>query len=168
MLAMMGARLQSRIQSRIANDILPFFALICMLFAGGISCTARADDSSFHWKSIDGAQLKLDEKIPLAWNVYQPDKKKDSNLVLVLLGRRYILLDSKAKVAYVVLTEDLHAQGQDFNSANLAIASHVIPSTAWSQRDIGPAEQIELTLEDYGRTLSVQLPHPLDLRMPIY
>ena len=145
------------------------FALVVALCTGAASCSARADDAdSFHWKSVDGAQLKLDDKVPLAWNVYQLDKKKESNLVLVLLGRRYILLDSKAKLAYVVLIEDLHAQGADFNSGNLAVASHLIPSMDWSQRDIGPAEQILLTLEDYGRTLSVQLPHPLDLRMGVY
>lgn len=163
----MDIRSQLRAQRR-ASDLIPIFALMIALFAGAISCAARADEPAFHWKYVDGAQVKLDEKVPLTWNVYQPDKKKESNLVLVLLGRRYILLDTKAKLAYVVLIEDLHGQGQDFDSANLAIASHVIPSTAWSQRDIGPAEQIELTLEDYGRTLSVQLPHPLALRMPLY
>ena len=165
----MGTRVQSRAQSRPPRSAISFFALAIALFVGASSCSARADDSgSFHWKSVDGAQVKLDDKVPLAWNVYQPDRKKESNLVLVLLGRRYILLDSKAKLAYLVLIEDLHTQGQDFNSANLAIASHVIPSTDWSQRDIGPAEQILLTLGDYGRTLSVQMPHPLNLRMGVY
>jgi hypothetical protein len=156
------------VRGRAASGLILVFALVIALFAGAAACSGRADDSGFHWKSVDGAEVKLDEKVPLAWNVYQTDKKKESNLVLVLLGRRYILLDSKAKLAYVVLIEDLHAQNQDFSSANLAITSHVIPSTDWTQRDIGPAEEIQLKLEDYGRTLSVQLPHPLDLRFGVY
>jgi hypothetical protein len=130
---------------------------------------ARADDArDFHWKPVDGAQVKLDDKVPLKWNVLQVDKKKQSNFVLVLLGRRYLLLDTKAKHVYLVFPTDLHAAGDDFESDDLATASRMIPSTAWSDRDIGPAEEYRVTLGDYGRTLSVQLPHPLDIRLGIY
>jgi hypothetical protein len=128
----------------------------------------RADDSGLHWKAVDGSQVKLDDKVPLTWNVYQLDKKKQANLVLVLLGRRYILLDDKAKLAYLVFLSDVHVQGDDISSGDIAIQSHVIPSTDWTVRDIGPAEEVRLTLEDYGRELSVQLPHPLDIRLGIY
>lgn len=138
---------------------------LCCLTAVG----AKADDSGdFLWKPVGGAQVKLDDKIPLTWSVFQLEKKKQSNFVLVLLGRRYLLLDTKAKLVYLVFPADIHAQGDDFNSGDLAVASRVIPSTTWSDRDIGPAEEYRLTLEDYGRTLSVQLPHPLDIRLGIY
>ncbi len=130
---------------------------------------ARASDAGdFHWKSVDGAEVKLDNKVPLTWNVYQTDKKKSSNFVLVLLGRRYILLDIKARLAYIVFPDEIHAQGDDFDSADLALSTHVIPSNDWTERDIGPAEEYRVTLEDYGRTLSVQLPHPLDIRLGVY
>ena len=43
---------------------------------------------------------------------YQTDKKKEANLVLVLLGRRYIALDLKAKTAYNVFPSDLQAKGR--------------------------------------------------------
>lgn len=130
---------------------------------------AQADDTGdFHWKPVEGAQVKLDDKIPLAWNVFQLEKKKQSNFVLILLGRRYLLLDTKAKLVYLVFPTDIYAQGDAFDSGELAVASRVIPSTSWSDRDIGPAEEYKLTLGDYGRTLSVQLPHPLDIRLGIY
>ncbi|HKV47786.1 MAG TPA: hypothetical protein VJN69_06815 [Candidatus Acidoferrales bacterium] len=130
---------------------------------------ARADSATgFHWEPVGGAQVKLDEKVPLTWNVLQVDKKKQSNLVLVLLGRRYLLLDTKAKRVYLVFPTDLHAAGNDFDSDDLTMASRIIPSTAWSDRNIGPAEEYRVTLGDYGRTLSVQLPHPLDIRLGIY
>jgi hypothetical protein len=138
---------------------------LCSMAAPG----AKADDSGdFLWKPVGGAQVKLDDKIPLTWNVFQLEKKKQSNFVLVLLGRRYLLLDTKTKLVYLVFPADIHAQGDDFNSGDLAVASRVIPSTDWSDRDIGPAEEYRLTLEDYGRTLSIQLPHPLDIRLGIY
>jgi hypothetical protein len=114
--------------------------------------------------------VKLEGKTPLAWNVYQPyqkGKKKQSSLVLVLLGRRYLLLDIKARRVYAVLPSELEPRGADFESDDLAQASRLIPSSAWSTRDVGPAELIQLTLGDYGRVLVVQLPHPPDLR-PFY
>ena len=38
------------------------------------------------WKSIPAAQIKIDDKTPLAWNIFQTGQKKEANLVLVLLG----------------------------------------------------------------------------------
>ncbi|HEY6465433.1 MAG TPA: hypothetical protein VIY69_05535 [Candidatus Acidoferrales bacterium] len=144
--------------------------LVCALsLCCFVALGAKADDNGdFLWKPVGGAQVKLDDKIPLTWNVFQLEKKKQSNFVLVLLGRRYLLLDTKAKLVYLVFPADIHAQGDDFNSGDLAVASRVIPSTTWSDRDIGPAEEYRLTLEDYGGSLSVQLPHPLDIRLGIY
>jgi hypothetical protein len=104
------------------------------------------------------------DKTPLTWNVYQTDKKKEANLVLLLIGRRYIALDLKAKAAYNVFPSDLQAKGQDFESANLFVKSHALPTDNWSLRDVGPAELIKLTLGDYGRELYVELPHMPDMR----
>jgi hypothetical protein len=130
---------------------------------------ASADGlGDLRWKPVDGAQVKLDDKVPLTWNVLQPDKKKLSNLVLVLLGRRYLLLDTKAKLIYAIFPNDVHRDGQDLTSGDIAVKPHIIPSTGWTERDIGPAEEFRLVLGDYGRTLSVQLPHPLDIRLGVY
>jgi hypothetical protein len=154
---------------RVASHVFPFLFVFFAFSLQPVPLDARADDSgSFHWKAVDGAQVKLDDKVPLAWNVFQLEKKKDQNLALVLLGRRYILLDDKAKLAYLVMPTDLHGSGDDFDSGNLVDPSRLIPSTDWSVRDVGPAEEIRCTLEDYGRDLSVQLPHPIDIRLGIY
>jgi hypothetical protein len=131
----------------------------------------NGDDSvHVHWKQVAQAQVKLDDKTPLAWNVFQPDKKdkkdkkKSSELILVLLGHRYLMLDTRARTVYAVPLSEIHAPGTDFDSNNLAKHSQLIPSTDWSVRDVGPAESILVTLGDYGRTLEVVLPHPPDLR----
>lgn len=131
---------------------------------------ADADGDRIHWKPVNGAQVKLDDKTPLAWNVYQPDKKdkkKYANLILVLLGRRYLMLDVKAKLVYAVFPSDLQHQGTGFESDALAQPRRLIPTSEWSVRDVGPAELIRLTLGDYGRVLHVSLPHLPDLR-PFY
>ena len=77
---------------------------------------------------------------------------------------RYLLLDTKAHLVYVVPLASIKAAGTDFDSGDLARQSQLLPSSDWSVRDVGPAESIQLTLGDYGRTLEVQIPHPPDLR----
>jgi hypothetical protein len=146
--------------------LLPLAALTCQ------ATQAEAQDANgqIRWKSIEMAQVRLDDKAPLKWNVYQPDKKsskdkkRDAQLVLVLLGHRYLMLDTKSRLVYLVPPAELHAQGQDFDSGDLAQANEVIPSSDWTQRDVGPAELYRLTLGDYGRVLEVSLPHMPDLR----
>jgi len=95
------------------------------------------------------------------------DKKRDSDLVLVLLGHRYLMLDTKARLVFAVAVSDLQAQGTDFESGDLAQQTREIPSTDWTERDVGPAELYRFTLGDYGRVLEVSLPHMPDLR-PFY
>lgn len=150
--------------------------LIVLIFLAALPSMggqAGTDAVRVHWKSLDMAQLRLDDKAPLKWNVYQPDKKdkkdkkKDSDLVLVLLGHRYLMLDTKARLVYLVPLSELQAQGADFESGDLAQPSRLIPSTEWTQRDVGPAELYRLTLGDYGSVLEVSLPHMPDLR-PFY
>ena len=125
---------------------------------------ASGDTERIRWKSVAIAQVKLDDKTPLAFNVYQPEKKKDGRFVLVLLGRRYIELDIKAKLAYSVPVADLQKNGSDLESENFAVPTRLIATSDWTVRDVGPAEQIKLTLGDYGRLLQVDLPHPPDMR----
>jgi hypothetical protein len=152
--------------------------LIALIFlAARPSIAGQSDTSSgaarVHWKSLEMAQLRLDDKTPLKWNVYQPDKKdkkdkkRDADIVLVLLGHRYLMLDTKARLVYMVPVSDLQAQGSDFESGDLAQQARLIPSTDWTQRDVGPAELYRFTLGDYGRVLEVSLPHMPDLR-PFY
>jgi hypothetical protein len=137
--------------------------LACALALAGFTA-ARAADDRYLWKTVSRAQCKLDDKTPLTWNIYQTDKKKEANLVLLLIGRRYLALDIKAKLVYNVLPSDLHAKGQDFASGDLFVKSRVLPTDNWSLRDVGPAELITLTLGDYGRELYVELPHMPDMR----
>ena len=146
-----------------ASRLLYFCMLLAILLLIATS-SASAQGERVHWKPVNLAQIKLDEKTPLAFNVYRPDKKKDSHFVLILLGRRYIELDVKAKLAYSVPFADVRKTGSDLESDNFAVPSRVLATSDWSVRDVGPAELIKLTLGDYGRSLAVELPHPPDLR----
>ncbi len=126
---------------------------------------AAKDDGRIHWKPIDRGQVRLDDKQPLKTAVYQPEKsQKKPNLVLILLGHRWLALDIKAKTVYQVSPSDLQQQGADFESGDLFTSDRLIPTKDWTERDVGPAERIRLTLNDYGRALEIMLPHPADLR----
>jgi len=136
--------------------------LAIIVFVGAGFASGEAE--RVRWKPVAIAQVKLDDKTPLAFNVYQPEKKKDGRFVLVLLGRRYIELDIKAKLAYSVPLADVHKSGNDLESENFAVPARLLASANWTVRDVGPSEQIKLTLGDYGRLLQVDLPHPPDMR----
>lgn len=141
-------------------------AVMSILLAA--SAVARAGGSDkIQWESVDGAQVKIDEKVPLTWNVYQvskKDKKKYGDLALILLGHRYILLDTKVKLAYEVAESDLQKNGDNLESGDLRDTSRQIPSIDWNMRDVGPEELVQLRLQDYGRQVTVSIPHPPDLR----
>src|SRR5271154_6469112 len=171
-----NSRRREAVHRAILLIVLVLIALISLAARPSTAGQAETptDSARVHWKALEMAQVRLDDKAPLKWNVYQPDKKdnkkdkkKDSDLVLVLLGHRYLMLDTKARLVYLVPLSELQAQGADFESGDLAQASRVIPSTDWTERDVGPAELFRLTLGDYGSVLEVSLPHMPDLR-PFY
>jgi hypothetical protein len=140
--------------------------LTANLFSAALA-GAAADSDRIRWKQLDESEVKLDGKPPIGSNVYLPDKKsrkKDTYPVLVLLGRRYLMLDIKSRLVYAVFPSDLDKQGDEIESGDLAQPSRVIRSTDWTSRDVGPAQLIKLTLGDYNRVLEVELPHPVDLR----
>ncbi len=94
--------------------------LALWLAAGTIAlAAANSDSNAIHWVSVSEAQVKLDDKTPLAWNVYQPEKKnkkdkKDSNLALVLLGHRYLLLDTQSASCLRSFTDRSESAGSEF------------------------------------------------------
>ena len=150
-----------------------FFLLLALLISGATKKALLAGEANavIHWTEAEGAQVKLDGKVPIKWNLYEPDKKdkkKDPDQTLVLLGRRYLLVDTKAKLVYEVKAGDLRASGTGFESGDLTQNSRVVPSTQWTSRDVGPAQLIDLTLADYGRTLEIQLPHPFIITPPVH
>lgn len=110
--------------------------------------------------------MKIEGHVPIAWNVYTIEKKK--NLVLILLGRRYLALDTKTKSVWEIDPKDLTARGKDFESEEPEEIGKKIPVTSWSQRDVGPADRIVITLGDYGAKIELALPHMIDLRRGIY
>src|SRR6202451_1088100 len=96
------------------------FAFLALSLAT-LTSAKSGDPGRFLWKSVPAAQIKIDDKTPLAWNIFQTGQKKEANLVLVLLGRRYIALDLKARVAYTVRPADGEAEGGELGEGSLFV-----------------------------------------------
>lgn len=172
---MIAQALRLRQANRLARlATLATLLFLFLLVALAVPHRSFAESSSrITWAESEGGAIKLGGKTPIMWNMYQPDKKdkkKDKDdLVLVLLGRRYLLLDIKTHSAYEVKLSDLAAEGKNFTSdAGLASTSRLIPTTDWSIRDVGSFEKVDLTLGDYGSDLELQIPHPLILTPPLH
>jgi hypothetical protein len=132
-----------------------------MFFAAAEPASPAGD--AVVWKQVEDAQLALGGRGVKTWNVYLSAKQK--NLILVLLGRRYLLFDTKKHAVYELDPKDLEAHGKDIESHNpLDNPGKRIPASEWVDRDVGPAQLVRVRLGDYGCTLQLQLPHPVDLR----
>lgn len=128
------------------------------------ACRA-GEPASIHWGSVSEAQVKIDQTTPLTWGVYQAEKKgkpdkKLSDLALVLLGHRYLLIDLKNKQVYEVPLKEVHTQNDGVDSGDLLASSRLLPTSDWIWRNVGPAELYRVTLGDYGLMLQLTLPHP--------
>lgn len=155
--------MMTRTETIIGATVSAAFVFVC-LFA---TSTARAATKDIIWKPIDRAILEVTgRKPPKTWGVLQDAKKKAR--VLVQLDDRYLVLDAKTKQVFEISASQLQPHGKDFQSADPSTSERPVPSTDWDMRDLGPAERIEVRLMTDNTMLDVQLPHPLDLRVPLH
>jgi hypothetical protein len=143
---------------------LPGLALFFLAGAGLWTTTGAPPGVRVHWKPVPAAQLKLAGRPVKTWNLYQGDKK--GALFLLQLGHRVLILDLQQHLVYEPPPTDFPAasRDQEFEGRGPMPADRRIPATDWTARDIGPAESIRFTLNDYGQSLELQLPHMPDFR----
>ncbi|MGH9776470.1 MAG: hypothetical protein ACRD50_16180 [Candidatus Acidiferrales bacterium] len=137
-----------------------YAALTILLFAAAIHA---GDSGRIIWKPVSDAQLKLNGHGVVSWNVYRAEKKK--NLILIQLGHRWMCIDSAAKSVYELSATEVKSQKENKETDEIPPAGRRIPASDWVDRDVGPAQLVRVRLGDYGNTVEVQLPHPLDLRI---
>ncbi len=160
---------------------------LALWVALAMGCGALAAET-LTWKPVTAAVLKIDQRPAKGWNVYQAEKKH--HLILVQLGRRFLLLDIKAHEVYELAPESLEQKGNELRWKNAEIptaatqrkqtepatpgsgtdaaengrAEKPLPSADWVVRDVGHALLVRVRLTAEGRVLEVQLPRPRDLR----
>ncbi len=142
-------------------SISALFLLGLLVFSSSTFTAGARDADTITWKPLEDAQLKLEGRPLKKWNVYAAEKKK--NLVLILLGRRYLVIDLKARAVYE-LAPNPQQKGQELQTDDPTASGKPLATSEWLVRDVGPAELVRVRLGDYGRTIEVQLPHRPDLR----
>lgn len=114
------------------------------------------------FRRLTTAILKMDGKQVKFWDVYQAEKR--GHLVLVQLGRRYLLLDTKEKEVLEIAPGAIEERpkGNDVVWARSPQSETKIESEEWSLRSIGPAIAVKVRLSAEGRVLELQLPRLLN------
>ena len=142
-------------------------SLILVVFLSAFVCASGAFAAAkpIIWKANDRAILKVTGmKPPKSWSILEDEKQKSR--VLVQMDNHYVLLDAKTKQAFEMSPSQIRAHGKNYESVNPADSEKPLPSDDWDMRDIGPAERIQARLTTNNVSLDVELPHPLNLRIP--
>ncbi len=138
--------------------LLVLFCSILLLTNG----MAAAEKITF--KRLPAAILKMDGKQVKFWDIYQAEKR--GNFLLVQLGRRYLLLDTKEKEVFDIDPSAIESKpkGNEVVLLRSAERESRIESDGWSIRSVGPAIAIKVLLTAEGRLLELQLPQRPDER----
>jgi hypothetical protein len=152
--------------------LIPCFLLLFAAAAGA------ASGEKVVFKPVIRAILKVDEKPAKTWDVYQGEKH--AHLVLVQLGGRFLLLETKAKEVFELDPASLQRKNDELrwedtkrraseeqNSSGERAGTQrkkLLPSEDWTFRSVGPLMIVRLRLAAEGRVIEVQLPQRPDFR----
>lgn len=114
------------------------------------------------WKPLENAVLKVDERPAKVWNVYRAEKK--DHLLLVTLGRRFLMLDIKGREIYELDPTKFEQKNNELLWHEADKPARPLPTADWVVRDAGRARRIRVRLADEGRVLEVQVPITQDFR----
>jgi hypothetical protein len=114
------------------------------------------------WKPLENAVLKVDERPAKVWNVYRAEKK--DHLLLVTLGRRFLMLDIKGRKIYELDPTKFEQKNNELLWQEVDKPARPLPTADWMVRDAGRARRIRARLADEGRVLEVQVPITQDFR----
>jgi hypothetical protein len=135
---------------------LPAFLLLTAPVTGALAADRVV------WKPLESVVLKIDERPAKIWNVYRAEKK--DHLLLVTLGRRFLMLDIREHQIYELDPAKLEHRDKDLVWHEADKPAKPLPTADWLIRDAGHARRIRARLADEGRVLEVQVPIQPDLR----
>ncbi|HEX2712196.1 MAG TPA: hypothetical protein VHM88_08240 [Candidatus Acidoferrales bacterium] len=130
-----------------------------------VECGAQAKNPAQErivWKPLERATLRIDDRPVKIWNVYGAEKKE--HLILVQLGQRFLLLDTRARQIFELEPASLERKDKDLLWHEADKPAEPLPTGDWTVRDVGPARRIRAKLTAEGRALDVQVPIKPDLR----
>ncbi len=136
--------------------------LITLLAAAFLLAPSLRASDRVEWKPYDNAFVRIDEHPPADWNLYHVGKKDDR--MLLQLGTRFLLVLVKDHEIYELDPKKLDRKGDSIFWRENDRPDKPLTSSLWTFRDIGLAWHIEFHLDAEGRTFSIEIPHPPDVR----
>jgi hypothetical protein len=134
-----------------------FFAAAFLFLAPALRASDRIE-----WKPYDNAFLRIDEHPPADWNLYHVGKKDDR--ILLQLGARFLLILVRDQQVFELDPKKLDRKGNAILWHENDRPDKPLASSLWTFHDIGLAWHIEFHLDAEGRSFSIELPHPPDIR----
>ena len=145
-------------------------ALAAVLAAGSVAADKIA------WKPVKEVLLRVNERAPRKWNVYESEKMP--GMYLVQFEKRVVLLDVKQREAFELDPESLVRSGAGVVWEDVRAEAQTNPEPMppgqgkprrlvveeWTVRDVGRADRIKVKLAGHGTVIDVQIVHPLSRR----
>jgi hypothetical protein len=114
------------------------------------------------WKPISEAMLRIDDRAPKQWNLYNSGKKYDQ--LLLQLGTRDLVIYVRDQTIYELSPAKLERKGESLLWKRSDKPAKPLATSDWSTREIGYAWRLRVTLADEGRVIDIQIPESVDFR----
>lgn len=116
------------------------------------------------WRRIPEAMLKLDNRAVKAWTLYHAEKEKKEQRLLLQLGTRYLMIDTRLRQITEYDPSTFKKKGEAYEMPREAKALKALPTEDWILRDVGTSYLIQTKLKEEGKALEIELPKLPDLR----
>jgi len=126
------------------------------------TASVAAGEETHVFKPLTQAILKMDGKQARYWDLFRGEKRE--HLLLVQLGRRYLLLDTKEREILELDPAALEHRDKEVRWTRAEKYEKKVESADWSIRSVGPAIAIKVRLSAEGRVMELQLPQRPDVR----
>jgi hypothetical protein len=123
----------------------------------------RAEDK-VTWKRIPDAMLKIDNRPVKVWTLYHAEKEKKENRLLLQVGSRYLMIDTRLRLITEYDRATFSKKGEGYEMDREARGVKALPTEDWILRDVGTSYLIHAKLKEEGRALEIQLPKMPDFR----
>ena len=139
------------------------------LVAGGVAlllvaAVAAGAPDKITWKRVPEAMLKVDNRPAKLWSIYHAEKDKKETRLLLQLGNRYLMIDTRLRLITEYDANAFSKKGEGYEMEREAKGVKALPTGDWILRDVGTSFLIHAMLKEEGRALEIQLPKMPDFR----
>jgi hypothetical protein len=129
---------------------------LALIFSATAARIAGAQTKSAQsWTSVPFAIVKFNDEAPKSWNLYHTEKK---GLLLLLLWKRYLLIDLNEQEVYEIDPQTVKAFGEKLEWSLSEKPDQPLDTPEWKSRDIGPMQRTRFRLGKDGSFLELQIP----------